>query len=35
VAKKLKEGTLLDKDLPVTVDPIKLKYNLENNIINP
>ncbi len=35
VAKKLKEGTLLDKDLPLTVDPIKLKYNLENNIINP
>lgn len=31
---KLKEGTLIDKDFPIEVDPLKLKYELENNIIN-
>ena len=35
ISQKLKAGSLLDKDLPLTVDPLQLKYNLENNIINP
>ncbi len=35
ISQKLKTGSLSDKDLPLTVDPLQLKYNLENNIINP
>lgn len=35
ISKKLKEGTLSDSDFPIQVDPLKLKYDLENNIINP
>lgn len=35
ISKQLKEGTLSDKDFPIEVNPLTLKYNLENNIINP
>lgn len=35
ISKQLKKGTLSDKDFPIEVNPLTLKYNLENNIINP
>lgn len=34
ISKKLKKGTLSDKDFPIEVNPLTLKYNLENSIIN-
>lgn len=34
ISKKLKEGTLIDKDFPIEVDPLSLKQELEKNIIN-
>jgi nitrate/nitrite transport system ATP-binding protein len=35
ISKKLKKGTISDKDFPIEVNPLTLKYNLENNITNP
>lgn len=35
INEKLKNGELKEKDLPMEVDPHQLKFQLENNLINP